>query len=141
MNFLTFAIEKCETLNNESVQNKWNFAVVFQKYQKRNQKSTKYFAISQKSSAIPLKFCEKSLVSWTFSRLTNRIMALTLTIFTIMTHKITTHSITSFNTIRHDKITLALMTLYIPLGWVSCMLSVIIKLIMLCRYVECRVAL
>jgi hypothetical protein len=42
----------------------WNFAVIFQKYQKRNQKSTKYFATSQKPSIIPLKFREISVVSW-----------------------------------------------------------------------------
>jgi len=41
-----------------------NFAVIFWKYQEQNQKSTKYFAISQKSSVIPLKFREMSLVSW-----------------------------------------------------------------------------
>jgi hypothetical protein len=30
----------------------WNFAVIFQKYRKQNQKSTKYFAISQNTTCI-----------------------------------------------------------------------------------------
>jgi hypothetical protein len=41
-----------------------NFGAVFQKYQKQNQKSTKYFTTSWKPSVIPLKFHEMSLVSW-----------------------------------------------------------------------------
>jgi hypothetical protein len=41
-----------------------NFAVIFWKYQNQNQKSTKYFATSQKPSIVPLKFCEISLDSW-----------------------------------------------------------------------------
>ncbi len=41
-----------------------NFAVIFQKYQKRNRKSTKYFKTSQKPRVISLKFHEISLVSW-----------------------------------------------------------------------------
>jgi len=42
----------------------WNFAVIFWKYRKHNQKSTKYLATSQKSNVIPLKFFEMSLASW-----------------------------------------------------------------------------
>ncbi len=41
-----------------------NFAVIFRKYRKQNWKSTKYYAISWKSSVIPLKFREMSLVLW-----------------------------------------------------------------------------
>ncbi len=37
-----------------------NFAVVFRKYRKQNQKSTKYIATEQKQSIITLKFCEIS---------------------------------------------------------------------------------
>jgi hypothetical protein len=45
---------------------KWNqnFGVIFQKYQKRNWKSTKYFATSRKPCVLPLKFCEMSIVLW-----------------------------------------------------------------------------
>ncbi len=41
-----------------------NFGVIFQKYQKQNQKSTKYFKTSRKPSVIPLKFHKMSWVSW-----------------------------------------------------------------------------
>jgi hypothetical protein len=41
-----------------------NFAIIFWEYWKQNRKSTKYFATSQKPSVIPLKFFQKSLVSW-----------------------------------------------------------------------------
>ncbi len=44
-----------------------NFAFIFWKYAKRNQKSTKYFKTSQKPRIIPLKFCEMLLVSWNFT--------------------------------------------------------------------------
>ncbi len=40
-----------------------NFGVIFQKYQKQNWKSTKYFTTSWKPSVIHLKFHEMSLVS------------------------------------------------------------------------------
>ncbi len=41
-----------------------NFGVIFWKYQKRNQKSTKFFKTSRKPRVLPLKFHEMSLVSW-----------------------------------------------------------------------------
>ncbi len=41
-----------------------NFGVIFWKYWKWKQKSTKNFETSQKPSVIPLNYCKMSLVSW-----------------------------------------------------------------------------
>ncbi len=59
-NFHHQKVQNFEILN--LLERNQNFAVIFQKY--RKQKSTKYFAILQKSSVIPLKFLEMLLVSW-----------------------------------------------------------------------------
>ncbi len=61
-NFLHCKVWNIKILN--LFEQNWNFAVIFQKYQKQNKKSTKYFATSRKPSIIPLKFHEISFVSW-----------------------------------------------------------------------------
>ncbi len=63
--FLSF--RHCQVWNFEILnlfEQNQNFAVIFQKYHKRNQKSTKYFPTSWKPSVIPMKFHEILLVSW-----------------------------------------------------------------------------
>jgi hypothetical protein len=65
LTFLTLAIEKCENLKLWICQKETKiFALIFQKYWKQNQKSTKYFEFSWKPRVIPVKFHEMSLVLW-----------------------------------------------------------------------------
>ncbi len=60
LNFRHRKVRNFEILN--LFKRNWNFAVIFQKYWKQNQKSTKYFIISWKPRVIQLKFHEMSLV-------------------------------------------------------------------------------
>jgi hypothetical protein len=65
---LTFFIFRHRKVQNFEIsklfERSWNFAVIFGKYLRQNQKSTKYFKISPKPRVIPLKFHEMSFVSW-----------------------------------------------------------------------------
>jgi len=53
-NFCHWKVQNFEILNLSK--RSQNFAVIFWKYWKRNQKSTKYFKISRKPRVIPMKF-------------------------------------------------------------------------------------